>query len=264
MKSNDVLRLILKCVHRRLAVRKRQIPLIQIIRQARLGRPGNFMKAIAGKRKLAVIAELKRSSPSAPNLSPHLDLPAMAIRYRRAGAAALSVLTEEDHFAGSLADLRTVSARCALPVLRKDFIIDEYQIYESRAHGASAILLIVRALRHARLEKLHRLALKIGLAPLVEIHDENELDIALSVGARLIGVNNRNLSTLQTDLGVARRILPHIPKRCVSVAESGYSRVSELAELAGLADAVLIGTAFLKNPGRLRRLIGRFKRTVGR
>lgn len=251
----NILAKILKAVRKRLKARKQKCPLPEIIRQARRRRPPDFVKALRKKGGLAVIAELKRSSPSSPNLSPRLNLLSFARRYQSAGAAAISVLTEEDHFGGSLNDLRIVSAGVKLPVLRKDFTLDEYQIYEAKACGAAAVLLIVWAMNKDRLRKLHRLARRIGLSPLVEVHDENELEAALSVGARLIGVNNRNLDTLTTDLNVARRLLPLIPRTCVAVAESGYSKWDEIEELRGLADAVLIGTAFLKNPGKIRRLL---------
>lgn len=257
---DDVLGPILRDVRQRLAERKRLFPLSEITRWARFRTPPDFAGAIRGRQRLSVIAEIKRSSPSSPDLAPQLDPARMARRYESAGAAAISVLTEEDHFSGSLRDLLTVSLRCGLPVLRKDFTIDEYQIYEARAYGAAAVLLIVRILPVARLRQFLRVAGRLGLAALVEVHDERELDTALSAGARIIGVNNRNLSTLKTDLKIARRLLPLIPKSCVRVAESGYSRPEGLRELKGVADATLIGTAFLKDPGKIRKLLGPARR----
>lgn len=251
----DVLGGILKDVRRRLRDRIKRCPLEKIIRLAKRIRPKNFIGAIRGKKQLSVIAEVKRSSPSAGLLAAGLDPVDFSRRYKIAGAAGISVLTEEDHFGGTLDDLKKVSENISLPVLRKDFILDEYQVYESRAWGASAVLLIVRALSKPQLLKLHRLAQRIRLAPLVEVHNERELEVALSIGATLIGVNNRNLETLKTDLSVSQRLLPLLPGKCVAVAESGYSRWTELAALRGLADAVLIGTAFLKNPGLIRKLV---------
>lgn len=255
----DVLSRILKDVRRRLAARQAGCSLAQMKRLAGLEsrRPPDFIRAIRGKAHLSVIAELKRSSPSSPRLAPKLDPLSLARAYQSAGAAALSVLTEEDHFAGHVSDLWTVAAAVRLPVLRKDFMVDEYQIYESKVCGAAAVLLIVRALETQKLRNLHRLARDLGLAALVEVHDERELERALKIGARLVGVNNRNLSTLRTDLDTARRILPLVPSGCVKVAESGYSNPRELEELRGRADAVLIGAAFLKNKSKISKLIRR-------
>lgn len=243
---------ILKNVGRRLKERKKAMPLSRLRKMRPRRKPPDFIRAISGGKGLAIIAEIKRSSPSSPRLRPGLDLLDFARRYRSAGAAAISVLTEQDHFGGSLEDLRRVSEAIDIPVLRKDFTIDEYQIYEAKAFGAAAILLIVRILKKTKLMEFHRLATRLQMATLVEVHDEKELETALSIGATLIGVNNRNLTTLKTDIRVCLRLLPRIPKHCVAVAESGYSRYSELEELRGLADAVLIGTAFLKDPRKLR------------
>ncbi|OGH58304.1 MAG: hypothetical protein A3G34_03345 [Candidatus Lindowbacteria bacterium RIFCSPLOWO2_12_FULL_62_27] len=251
----DVLTRILASVRKRLQERKTKFPLRLITRWAAAIRPSDFARAVRGKTRLSIIAEIKRSSPSSPNLARGLDPVAMARTYHRAGAAALSVLTEQDHFAGSVRDLQNVARVVPLPVLRKDFIVDEYQIYEARAFGASAVLLIVRALRPAQLRRLLRLATWLKLAALVEVHDEQELETALAAGARIIGVNNRNLSTLKTDLAVALNLLPLVPRTCVAIAESGYSRPSDLVPLRGIADAVLIGTALLRDPLRIRRIL---------
>lgn len=231
------------------------MPAALIRRMAAARKPRDFTGAIRGTRKLSIIAEVKRSSPSSPNLFPNLNLVDFARKYRSAGAAAISVLTEEDHFGGNLEDLDSVSREVRLPVLRKDFTIDPYQIYEARAFGASAVLLIVRALSDAQLKAMIRLAKKIRLAALVEAHDEYELERALSAGAEIVGINNRNLSTLKTDLAVSLRLLPLIPKKCVAVAESGYANAADLAPLRDLADAALIGTAFLKNPGKIKKIL---------
>ncbi len=253
----DILKAILGKVERRLRARKRRFPEALVARWAAIENPKSFVRAIRHRGRLSVIAEIKRGSPSSPHLNLRLDPLDCARRYQSAGASALSVLTEEDYFRGSLVDLRIVASGVSLPALRKDFIFDPYQVYESRAAGASAILLIVRMLSRRCLLSLHRLAFKLNLSPLVEVHDERDLEQALSVGARMIGVNNRDLSTLKTDLGVARRILPLIPKSCVRVAESGYSRPAELRDLRGMADAVLIGTAFLKTQQKITQLIAR-------
>lgn len=195
-------------------------------------------------RTLAIIAEIKRRSPSKGQLAPDLHASERAARYVAGGAAAISVLTEPERFGGSLDDLREVSATVPVPVLRKDFIIDPLQLCEARALGASAALLIVRALGPRQLITLAAAARGAGIEPLVEIRDERELDQALAAGARVIGVNNRNLETLEVDPGTAARVIPLIPTGIVAIAESGVTtrRDAEAAATIG-ADAILVGSA---------------------
>lgn len=212
----------------------------------------DFASAISGSR-MRVIAELKKASPSRGLLRVDYDPAALARGYEIAGASALSVLTEEDHFAGSLGDLKRVREAVKLPVLRKDFIVDEYQVFESAAAGADALLLIVAALEVVELERLLDLAGRLGLASLVEVHSETELDRAVAAGAILIGVNNRDLKTLEVDLETSFRLRPKIPVGCLAVSESGIQSPADLRRLSEARyDAVLIGERFMKaaDPGR--------------
>lgn len=195
----------------------------------------------------AVIAEIKRASPSRGDLRPDLDPADLARAYERGGAAALSVLTEEPHFRGSLDDLRRARAACALPVLRKDFLLQEWEIVEARAAGADAILLIVAALPPDRLREMLAAADDQGLAALVEVHDEDELEIALAAGARILGINNRNLRTFHVDLETTRRLAPRIPEGVIRVSESGIFRPEDLRNL-GPVEAVLVGESLVTSP----------------
>ena len=199
--------------------------------------------------RLALIAEVKRRSPSAGDIAPSLDPVFHAEAYARAGAVAISVLTDGPYFGGSLDDLRAVARRVRVPVLRKDFIVDELQIAEARGAGASAILLIVRALSPARLAELAAAARHWGLEALVEVHDAAELDAGLASGARAIGVNSRNLDTFAVDTRAAWTLFHRIPKDIVAVAESGMASVDDVRSAAEAgADAVLIGTALSAAP----------------
>jgi indole-3-glycerol phosphate synthase len=194
--------------------------------------------------RLGLIAEVKRRSPSAGDIAPSLDPVSHAEAYARAGAVAISVLTDGPYFGGSLDDLRTVVQRVRIPVLRKDFIVDELQIAEARGAGASAILLIVRALSPDRLAELAAAARQWGLEALVEVHDPGELDVALASGARIIGVNSRNLDTFLVDTGAAWTLFRRIPKDILAVAESGMASTADVQAAAEAgADAILIGTA---------------------
>lgn len=208
----------------------------------------SFRAALRGS-TVAVIAEIKRSSPSRGAINPALDAVKRARSYASAGAAAISVLTEPDRFGGACSDLSDVAGAVALPVLRKDFIVSSVQLYEARARGASAALLIVRALPSDALLELHDVGTRIGLDLLVEVRDEAELSAALDVGARVIGVNNRNLETLVIEHGTVERVVPLIPSDVVAVAESGMTSSEDVARAARAgADAVLIGSAVSAAP----------------
>jgi indole-3-glycerol phosphate synthase len=197
---------------------------------------------------LSLIAEHKRRSPSAGPIREDLSLEAVVTAYQRGGAAALSVLTEGPNFGGSLDDLRAARAAASLPILRKDFIVDGYQVRESLAAGADAILLIVAALAPRELGELHAQAVQAGLTALVEVHDERELEVALAAGADVIGINNRDLTTLNVDTDRTFALLPRIPEGTVVVAESGFSSRAELERLADAGvDAVLIGEALMRS-----------------
>ncbi len=206
-------------------------------------------RAALTKPGLSLIAEHKRRSPSAGVIREELSLPQVVSAYERAGASALSVLTEGPNFGGSLADLRAAREASSLPILRKDFVVDPYQVQEALAGGADAILLIVAALGAPELADLHSQATELGLDVLVEVHDERELDVALRLGAPVIGINNRDLTTLVVDTGRTLRMRSLIPPGTTVVAESGFSRRDELDELLrARVDAVLIGESLMRSP----------------
>lgn len=208
----------------------------------------------------AVIAEVKRKSPSKGELRADLEPAELAAAYEAAGALAISVLTEPDHFGGSLGDLEAVRSAVAIPILCKDFVVDAYQLWEARSRGADVVLLIA-ALLGGRLRDYLGLAREAGLEPLVEVHERGELDGALAAGARLVGINNRNLRTFGVDLAVSRDLLPRLPPGIAAVSESGLRTAGDLDELAGLgAKAFLIGEALVTAPApgaALRGLVER-------
>jgi indole-3-glycerol phosphate synthase len=205
---------------------------------------------------VSVIAEFKRRSPSGGLIRPDATPLAIAETYASAGASALSVLTDVDYFGGSNADLVEARSATRLPVLRKDFVVDAYQLYEARALGADAILLIVRALSDRELHAFLQVASQLGLDALVETHSADEARRALDAGATLLGVNNRDLDTLVTDVTLAPRLRPLVPPECVFVAESGVSTPEQIATLADAGvDAVLIGEALLRAPDPGVRLL---------
>jgi len=199
---------------------------------------------------LGVVAEIKRRSPSKGDLAPDLDPSATAAAYAAGGAACLSVLTDRPAFGGSVDDLQRARAACALPVLRKDFVIDDVQVFETRAIGADAVLLIVAAIPDDELFRdLHALALELGLAVLVEAHDAPEVERALAIGARIVGVNARDLGTFDEDLGVGERLVLTIPADVVAVAESAIRSRADAARMAASGfDAVLVGEMLVRSP----------------
>ena len=204
--------------------------------------PASFARAL-GKANVAVIAEVKRSSPSKGVINSALDIEQQARAYDDGGAVAISILTEPNRFGGSNEDLVKAAAVTQLPLLKKDFHVDVAQIYEAKALGAAAALVIVRAVNPDRLRELIDAGREVGLDVLVEVRDEAELRLALSLGAGIIGVNNRNLETLEIDTTTATRVIPHVPKGVIAVAESGVKTVEDVKRLAGAgADAVLIGS----------------------
>lgn len=207
-----------------------------------------FKEAISAD-GLNVVAELKQASPSGGRLCEQYEPEAIARAYEAAGAAALSVLTEQDFFGGSLTHLREVRLASSLPLLRKDFIIDEYQVYETAASGADALLLIVAALSDEDLRRLLELAARLKLASLVEVHTEEEVERAVDAGAAIVGVNNRNLKTLEVNLETSFRLRPRIPAGCLAVSESGIQSAADLRRLAEVGyNAVLIGERFMTRP----------------
>jgi indole-3-glycerol phosphate synthase len=197
---------------------------------------------------VTVIGEVKRRSPSAGAIAPDLDPAALAAAYSAGGARAISVLTNDTFFGGSLADLESVRDVVDLPLIRKDFLVDPVQIYEARAVGASAVLLIVRALEREQLEDLYRLACELGLATLVEVHTEKELDEALRIDARFVGVNSRDLTTFQVDIERIAEVIRSIPQEITAVAESGIGSRADVKRVAQWgADAVLVGTTLARS-----------------
>ncbi len=195
---------------------------------------------------LSLISEFKRRSPSAGEISASAVVADQVGAYERGGAAALSVLTDERHFGGSLEDLRAARAACDLPILRKDFIVDPYQLYEAAVHGADAVLLIVRALDDRELRAMYEEARGLDLDCLVEVHEAEELQRALELDADVIGINNRNLDTGAVDVATTYELMPDVPAGKTAVAESGISSRAELEELERVGvDAVLIGGALM-------------------
>jgi len=212
-------------------------------------RPGSFQAALARTDRVNVVAECKRRSPSRGVLRVEYDAVAIARSYEDAGAAAISVLTEPTFFDGALEHLQAVRAAVAVPILRKDFIVSEYQLLEARAAGADAVLLIVAALRPIELKVLHDHALQLGLDVLVEVHDATELAIAVDVGARVVGVNNRNLRTLAVDVNASAELIAAMPGDIVAVSESGLRNPADLIRLRGSGyRAFLIGERFMTAP----------------
>ncbi len=271
-----VLERILASTREELERRKRELPPQELEQQAFAhGRAGAGAGAAPGaadeassrrfaaalrKPGIAVIAEFKRRSPSAGTLRETPDLHELVTAYERGGASALSVLTEGRHFDGSLEDLQAARAACGLPVLRKDFILDEYQLYEARVAGADAVLLIVAALARERLRALHERAGTLGLDVLVEVHDREELAVALALEAELIGINNRDLRDFSVDVERTERLMGEIPAGVTVVSESGIARPEQLSRLedAGVA-AVLVGETLMRSAdpeAALRMLLG--------
>jgi len=211
--------------------------------------PSSLAHSLALPEKPRIIAEIKRSSPSAGPLRPELVPAVLAKSYQEAGAAAISVLTEKNYFRGSLDDLRRVKETVRIPVLQKDFILEPYQVYEARAFGADAILLIAALHSQEMLKELFSLADSLGLSVLLEIHDETELEKALLTGAGIIGVNNRNLTTFEVDLKTSFRLLPMIPEDRIKVIESGLKGRDDIKRLMEKgASAFLIGESLLRAP----------------
>ncbi len=211
-------------------------------------RPREFGVAITGP-PIKVIAEVKRASPSAGAIRAAADPAATARVYEAAGAAAVSVLTDHKYFSGSLDDLAAVRGVIDLPILRKDFTVDAFQVYEARAAGADAVLLIVGTMPVADLAALARLAADLGLTALVEVHSDRDLDDALAIGARVIGINNRDLRTLRTDLNTTHRLRPRIPAGITVISESGIATPGDVADVARAGiDAVLVGTSLMASP----------------
>ena len=237
---------ILDGVRADLAARQQATPLERLKERAALApSPRDVMAAFAGP-EVSVIAEVKRASPSKGALAAIADPAALAVDYEAGGARIISVLTEKRRFGGSLDDLAAVRDSVGIPVLRKDFVVSSYQLWEARAYGADLVLLIVAALEQNALVSLIERAHSIGLVPLVEVHTMAELDRAVEAGATVLGINARNLATLEVDRGVFAQLAPHVPAGVVKIAESGVRGPHDLlAYAAAGADAVLVGESLV-------------------
>ena len=248
----SVLAEIVASTRERVAARRQAVPAAELARaaakRASTGDRRSFADALTAP-GLSLIAEHKRSSPSAGPIRDDVPLEEVVLAYERAGAAAISVLTEETRFGGRLEDLADARQVVQLPILRKDFVVEDYQVHEALAGGADAILLIVAALEPDLLAELHQLALKLELGALVEVHDARELAVALELEGPIIGINNRDLATLEVDTRRTFELREQIPQETLVVAESGFSQRSQLEELARAGvDAVLVGEALMRAP----------------
>jgi len=248
-----ILERILQVKRREIAAARSHTPMEHMERQARAAPPPrDFAGALRSKIAAgapAVIAEIKRASPSKGLLRPDLDPKAIAKSYEKAGAACMSVLTDKEFFQGSPEDLAAAREACALPALRKDFVVEPYQVYESRAMGADCILLIAACLARQDMQGLEALALDLGLAVLVEVHDATELEAALTLRTPLIGINNRDLRTFETRLDTTLQLFPRIGPGRVAVTESGIGSKNDVHRLreAGV-QAFLVGETFMRAP----------------
>jgi len=250
----DLLMTIVAATRRIVDVRQEAEPLAQLAARAQAVKAerGRLEAALSARDRVNVIAECKRRSPSRGVLREHYDPVAIASGYADAGAAAISILTEPTFFDGSLEHLAAVRPVVSVPILRKDFIVSEYQLHEARAAGADAVLLIVGALRPVEVKVLHEHAARLGLDVLVEVHDATELAIAIDAGARIVGVNNRDLRTLQVDVGVSEQLIANVPADVLAVSESGLRTAADIMRLKELGyRGFLIGERFMstENPG---------------
>lgn len=227
------------------ALRTRAAEIEEAVERARP--PRGMARALGVPETVSLIAECKRRSPGAGAIRPGLDPVELVRGYEAAGASALSVLTDGPYFGGSMDDLRSVGDATTIPVLRKDFTLDPLHVLEARAAGADAILLIVRILDDAAMRSLHAEAMGLGMDVLVEVHDRGELDRALALDLRILGINNRDLATFTTDLGTTERLLDAVPDDVVVVSESGIRTRGDVERLGGWGvDAILVGESLLK------------------
>ena len=232
------------------AAAKRQCDTATMSKQLATAPPvRDFFAAVSATGGIRLIAEFKRSSPSAGEIRPGASVEEVVRGYASAGAAALSILTDGEGFGGCLDDLRAAREAVPLPVLRKEFVVDPYQVIEARVHGADAVLLIAECLDDCHLRSLYRQILDLGMTPLVELHDAANLDRVLDLGATLVGINNRDLHTMTTDLDHVLRLRDRVPDHCVVVAESGIRSRGDVERLerAGIG-AMLVGESLLRSP----------------
>ena len=245
--------------YREVAIARQRVPTMALEGRLATATPvRDFFAAVSGPGPIKLIAEFKRKSPSAGALQPGVAVEEIVRGYAAAGAAALSVLTDASDFGGSLIDLADARLAMPLPVLRKEFVVDRYQVLEARAHGADAVLLIAECLDDCHLRSLYREILDLGMTPLVELHDAEHLQRVLDLGATLIGINNRDLRTMTTDLDHVLRLFDRVPAECVVVAESGIRTRADVERLerAGIG-AMLVGESLLRSadPGAAAALL---------
>ncbi|MGI5129421.1 indole-3-glycerol phosphate synthase TrpC [Pseudonocardia sp. CA-107938] len=256
-RGGSVLDSIVEGVRADLAVRESEIDFTEIKRRAQAAPPPIDALAKFHEPGIGVIAEVKRRSPSKGDLAPIADPAELAAAYAEGGARVISVLTEQRRFGGSLADLAAVRERVDVPILRKDFVVSPYQVHEARAYGADVVLLIVAALEQNALDALLDRVESLGMTALVEVHTEDEADRALEAGAKVIGVNARNLHTLEVDRSIFGRIAPGLPTDVIRVAESGVRGPGDLLTYAGWgADAVLVGEGLVTSGDPLAAVRG--------
>ncbi len=267
--TGTVLDAIATAKRKRIDAAKRRVPLKAAREMAEaMPEPRSLEAALRAKPGIAVIAEMKRASASAGSLAEDMDPRRQALSYCKSGAAAISVLTEQDYFFGTVADLAAVHAVARpedVPVLEKDFVFDEYQVYEARAHGADAILLIIAMLDAGLYRGLLTLTHELGMQAIVEVFDEQELDKALVEDARIVGVNNRNLKTLVTSLDVFERVGKRIPGDRLAVAESGMKSIDDVKRMAAAgAKSVLVGEWLMRSGSEAGRLVNEMSKIQAR
>jgi indole-3-glycerol phosphate synthase len=252
--SDSFLSRIVSHKRQEIARAKQHLPFAELEQRARTqAAPRDFRRALTGGKNIAVIAEMKKASPSAGVLRENFDPERLAKSYSENGAAALSILTDAEFFHGHLEHLRQARAACALPILRKDFLLEPYQVIEARVCGADAILLIVAILDRSQLFELLSVAGELGMQALVETHNEAEIDRALLAGADIIGINNRDLQTFEVALETTERLAKLIPRSCVRVAESGITSRQDVERMAACRiDAILVGSHLMRqlDPGK--------------
>ncbi len=222
--------------------------LLRRLKQFKLVKRRNFRKALTSQKRISLIAETKKASPSGGTIVSKYDPAKIAKVYEVAGASCISVLTDVKFFNGSLSHLNLIKKAVNLPILRKDFIIDPYQVFESALLGADAVLLIARILSKKEMMELMEICRNFKMASLIEVHSKKDIDKAIEADANLIGINNRNLDTLKIDLKTTEKLIKHIPKRIVKISESGISKREDIEYLENLGiDAVLIGESLLRS-----------------
>ena len=250
MSDTSILEKIVATKLREIEAAKDAVPLDELTQRLAAAPPvRDFLMALAGPGSVKLIAEVKKASPSKGVIRPDFKPAEIAVSYAEHGAACLSVLTDEQFFQGSPDYLKQARAACALPVLRKDFMMDHYQIYQARSWGADAILLIVAALDHGLMADMEACAHELGMSVLVEVHDQAELDAALKLKTRLLGINNRNLRTFETTLDTTLNLLPRIPPEKLVVTESAIATPDDVKRMRDAdVHAFLVGEAFMRAP----------------